>query len=295
MQTYRPRRGAGAIFILIVTLIYNVVLVFLLQYADIFEISLLLKTFLVFLNLYQLYYLFSLLTVKYVIGEDDLKILSFLGLKKVSIPMDQIRGYMKFSGKIRGVRLSGYGTNNFAIGRAYIENAGTTYMYLTSSKNGVYIKTEEINYGLSPADIAGFLTSLGSKGIQEINWEYTKAKGASLFKDKIFTAIFSGASAAILILTLNPILLYITNRLPETMPLAFDARYVPVLIGTARQFAVQQMIYGFMNMAVLLCMFYASYFISRYDRKSAYKFICVPLAVSVIFLALQLNIYISFH
>jgi len=150
-------------------------------------------------------------------------------------------------------------------------------------------------YGLSPKDMNGFLKSLEDMGIHETSWKYVPSKGIRLFKDKRFTALFAAASIVILIITLNPLMLYATKHLPDIMPLSFNAKYVPVLLGTSRQYAIQQMSYGFMNMAVLLCMFYASYFISRYDRKTAYKFIGLPLVVSVIFLIMQLNIYLIYH
>jgi len=295
VKKYTPRKGAGAIYIFTATMILNIVLFIVLSYVDVFEISLLLKTLLVFLNIYQLYYLFLFLTMKYIIEDNSLKIVCFFGMKKVIIPSDQIEGYMNYSGKIRGVRLSGYATNYFAIGRAYVENAGVTYMYVTSSKQVVYINTKDMCYGLSPEDLAGFLKSLEEMDIHEASWKYAPSKGIRLFKDKKFTAIFTAASIVILIMTINPVLLYATKSLPDIMPLSFNAKYVPLLLGTSRQFAIQQMTYGFMNMAVLLCMFYASYFISKYDRKTAYKFISLPLVVSVIFLIMQLNIYLIYH
>ena len=295
MKKYTPRKGAGAIYIFTTTMLLNIVLFIVLSFVDVFEISLLLKTLLIFVNIYQIYYLLLFLTMKYIIEEDNLKIVCFFGMKKVVIPSGQMGGYMNFSGKIRGARLSGYATNYFAVGRAYVENAGITYMYVTSSKQVVYIKTKEMCYGLSPADLAGFLESLEDMEIHETSWKYVPYKGIRLFKDKKFTAIFAAASIVILIMTLNPIMLYVTNQLPDIMPLSFNAKYVPLLMGTSRQFAFQQMSYGFMNMAVLLCMFYASYFISRYDRKTAYKFISLPLVVSVIFLIMQINIYLIYH
>jgi hypothetical protein len=292
---YPPRRGNGQIQLVSFIIAFNAVLIALIFIVDSYTISVLLKASLAALNIYQFYYLFTATTLGYVVGDDSLEIVSLFGLKKVVLPFDQIRGYKRFSGNIRGVRLSGYGKNNAAIERAVIEKIGTTYMYVTSSKDMVYLKTDDMNYGLSPDDAEGFLGELDGHGVHAVSMDYRPSKSVRLFKDKVFTAIFAAASVIIMAMTVNPILLYLTAKLPAIMPLSFNSGYSPVQYGTGKQFAVSQMMYGFLNMAVLLCMYYAAYFISRYDRKSAYKFICVPLVVSAIFFAMQLQTYFSFR
>jgi len=144
VKKYTPRKGAGAIYIFTTTMAINIVLFIVLFFVDVFEISLLLKALLVFVNIYQIYYLLLFLTMEYIIEDDSLKIVCFFGMKKVVIPSGQMGGFMNLSGKIRGVRLSGYATNYFAVGRAYVENAGITYMYATSGKQVVYINTREM-------------------------------------------------------------------------------------------------------------------------------------------------------
>ncbi|HSN58236.1 MAG TPA: PH domain-containing protein [Clostridiaceae bacterium] len=295
MQRYLPRRGTGAINMFLLILASNAALLALIFLVDSYMISILLKATLVAADLHQFYYLFMRLTLSYVIEDEKLKIISFLGLRKVVLPLDRIKGYTKFSGNIRGVRLSGYGSSDSVIGRAVIDNIGTTYMYVTSSRDIIYLKTDDINYGLSPKDAAGFAGALDSRGINEINMDYKPSESVRLYKDKVFTVIFSASAFVIICMIINPIVLYLTDQLPAIMPLSFNAAYKPVQFGTGKQFAVSQMMYGFLNMAVLLCMYYASHFISKYDRKSAYKFICVPLVVSIIFFAMQLQTFFGFR
>jgi hypothetical protein len=83
--------------------------------------------------------------------------------------------------------------------------------------------------------------------------------------------------------------------IPNNMPLNFDAKFNPIKMGTSKQFAFTQMIYGVLNMALLFCMYYASYFCAKYDRKSAYKFIYLSLIVAMIFLIMQFKILINFR
>ena len=295
MKKYLPRHGRGTMTIILMIAAYNAALIALIYLVDSYMISVLLKVSLAAIDIYQLYYLFIRLTMNYVIEDGTLKIVSLLGLKKVMLPFNRIEGYMKFSGNIKGIKLSGFGRTHSAVGRAVIEKIGTTYMYVTSSKDIVYLKTDDINYGLSPDDAAGFIGDLESGGINEISMNYRPSKSVRLYKDKVFTVIVAAASVITITMTVNPIMLYLTDQLPALMPISFSAGYQPVQFGTGKQFAFNQMMFGFMNMAVLLCMYYASHFISKYDRRSAYKFICVPLAVSIIFFAMQLQTFFSFR
>ena len=73
------------------------------------------------------------------------------------------------------------------------------------------------------------------------------------------------------------------------MPLSFNSNFEPARYGTGKQFAFKQMIYGVLNMAILFCMYYASYFYAKYDRKSANKFIYVSFIVSIVFFLFQLR------
>jgi len=235
------------------------------------------------------------LSLYYVIDNDEIKIISLWGLKKVAIPTKEISGYQVSTGNIRGIRLSGYGGNNFAIGRTMIDKIGATYMYVTSSKNTIYLKTDEISYGVSPEDMDAFISSLKINGIHESSWELRLKKNVSLLKDKKFTVPFVISTLIIAFITINPIVQYLYNNIPVIMPLSFDAKFTAVSYGTGKQFAFHQMTLGLLNMAVLFCMYYASYFISKYDKKSIYKYIFVPLALSVIFLIMQVRIFLTFR
>jgi len=295
MQKYLPNRGSGAVFILLIAFLYNALLIALLYLTNSYEIATILRVALIALNIYQLYYLFICLSLYYVIENEELKIISLWGIKKVKIPLNEIKGYKTFSGKIRGIRLSGYGRDFFAIGRSVIEKIGTTYMYVTSSKNILYIKTDEINYGLSPIEMEKVINNLKNNNICETSWDYKFGKSGTLFNDKKFAIPFMISTLIIGFITINPVIQYLYQNIPAIMPLGFDAKFIPVNYGTGKQFAFKQMTHGLLNMAILLCMYYASYFIAKYDRKSAYKFICVPLVLSIIFLILQIRIFLTFR
>lgn len=295
MQSYKSVKGSGVFFILGISILYNALLIALLFLVHSYEISIILKITILVFNIYQIFYILICTSLKYFMDDNNIYILSVLGLKNVKIPFNCIQGYQKSSGHIKGVKLSGYGKNHFAIGRAIIEKIGSTYMFVTSTKNIIYLKTEDTNYGLSPENFQEFEKKLNNKNINPIDWEYKVNKNMNLYKDKKFFIPFIIVTVVILILTLNPIVLYFYNKLPSMMPLNFDAQFVAVKFGTARQFAFKNMVYGLLNMAVLFCMYNAAYLCARYDKKSAYKFIYIPLILSSAFLIMQIRILLAFR
>lgn len=295
MQKYLTKNGIGAVIILITILFFDFFMILLLYLTNSYEMTIILKVAFAAINIYQLYYLGMYFTIYYGVTQDEIQIVSLLGLKKVSIPIKDIKGYKLSKGKTRGIRLSGYGVNSFALGRNVVDKVGITYMYVTSSKDVVYLITDDMNYGLSPIDIGGFINILKSHEICEASSSYKPVKSISLLKDKKFAIPFVIASCIIGFITINPIIQYLSNSIPAIMPLGFDAKFTAVKFGTGKQFAFKQMTLGLLNMAVLFFMYYAAYFISKYDRKSAYKYIFIPLALSIIFLFMQIKIFLTFR
>lgn len=295
METYKSAKGSGVYSILGITAAYDILLVILLYLVSYYEISMLLKITIIVFNIYQLYYMLISCSLIYSVDNENLYINSALGLKKVKIPLITIQGYQKSQGYIKGVKLSGHGNNNFAIGRSIIDKIGSTYMFVTSMKNIIYLKTEDINYGLSPEDFCEFEKELNEKNINTLNWNYKINKNVNLYKDKKFFIPFAIVAVIITIITVTPIALYVYNKLPAMMPLNFNAQFIAVKFGTAKQFAFKHMFYGILNMAILVCMYYAAYFCAKYDRKSAYKFMYVPLILAAMFLFMQIRILITFR
>jgi hypothetical protein len=290
MQVFKPKRGSGYILILTITLLYNLLIIFLISASKTYELSVLLKVLLVVVNIYQFYYFLIYLTISYAIDNSRLCIKSIFGLKNVNILLSDIKAYDKHSGPIKGIRISGYGWNHFAIGKSLIEKIGTTYMYATSNKSIIYLNTEEMNYGISPELVQMFEDRLIENGILKKNWSLVKRSNHNFYRDKKFFIPLIIDTILLLILTLNPVILYLRNMLPATMPITFNASFLPVTLGTGKQFAFRQMTYGILNMAIFFCMYYAAHFYSKYDRKSAYKFMYLPLILTIVFILMQIRI-----
>lgn len=295
MDSYISKSGRGLVFIILMTVLYNILIITLLQFTNSYIVASLLKLILVSCNIYGIYYILLYATVKCTIDDQNITISAIGTFKKTIVPLSEIEGYTTSTGEIKGVKLYGVASSSFAIGRFVIDKIGISRMFVTDNNKIFYIKTEHMNYAVSPLDYKKFEESLIYHNVQQAEWKITVNNSYNLHKDKHFILPLIGVSIIIIILTLNPFILYLKNIIPDSMPLSFDSNFNPIKIGTGKQFAFTQMIYGVLNMILLFCMYYASYFCAKYDRKSAYKYIYLSLIVAMIFLIMQFKILINFR
>lgn len=293
MEIYKPCKGKGIYYILGQLLVYELLLTVGLFFVNTYILFTLLKIAFVVITGYVLYYIFQYTSLKYGIDEKNLYIINFF--KTIKIAYEEIDYYKVEEGSINGVKLSGLGYNNFALGKSVIKNIGTTNMYVTSNKNIIYIKVNEKNYAITPMNFIDFKAILDKNNVVESNWTHNEEKHISLHKDRGFMVPLTLSSIIIFVLTLNPFILYLTNKLPSSMPLNFDSSFLPVDKGTGKQFAFNQMIYGVLNMAILFCMYYASHFYAKYDKKSAKKYMYISLLIAAAFLIIQIRILLTFR
>lgn len=294
MDIYESKKGISYVSIITFVLLSNVAIIILKNFINLYVIISLLKILLIAIDIYGLYYFLLSMSLKYTIDEGNLHIVSILGLKKVTISLKNIEGYKVKKGKINGVQLRGVGNGHFAYGRYVIDKIGTTRMFITSNANVIYLKVGDISYGLSPEDLDKFTESLNNNGICSLDWQYIKKKPISLYREKRFMVPFIIVSIIIILFTMIPFILHLKGLLPQEMPLSFDAKFNPVVMGTARQFVVKQMIYGVLNMAILVCMYYAAYFHTKYDKKSATTYIYISLLISLVFFIMQIKTLTNF-
>ena len=294
MEKFNSSKGKGLIYIFGETIFQNLIIMLLIYLTNSFEITYLLKIALIIVNIYQIYYILLCIFVNYTIDDRYLNINIIGGLTIDKILIDDIQFYNRKQGKIKGIKISGHGKDYFALGKSIIDKIGLVKMYVTSSKDVIYLKTKDLTYGIAPEDGEKFEKFLKEKGVENSEWTYMENKNVHLHNDKKYFIPFIISTILIIILTLNPFIKYLKGTLPAKMPVAFDPSFNPIYFGTGKQFAFKQMVYGVLNMIVLLCMYYASYFYSKYDKKSAYKYMYISLAITMFFLIMQFKILNTF-
>lgn len=288
MREFRSNRSLEIIPTILTLILINLLGFFIKSLMDSYLMLSLIKVVLILCNIFYIYHIGVWFSVKYIIEESKVQITAWGGLKKVTLKVEDIKGFVVEHGKIKGIGLSGVSSNKFAIGRIAVKKLGTTRMFVTSNDCIVYLDTDNINYAVSPKDCDGFQRALNEAGIKNISWVKEYNKVHKLYKEKKFIIPLVITSIIVFIITFLPITLYVMNKLPNVMPLAINSAMTIAKIGTDKQFAFAQMLYGVLNMAVLFCMYYASHFCAKYDEKTAYRYLYVALIVASVFLYLQI-------
>jgi hypothetical protein len=293
MSTYECKKGVGHIHILLIALLWNFGIFLLIRLIDIYEIVTLIEVFLVIVDIYLGFNIIFILTMKYSIDDEKIIISGIGNVKKVIIPFQDITSYFISREHISSVKLYGFATKKFAIGRFVVNKIGTTRMFATCN-NLIYLKTDKINYAISPKELDLIADIMDRHNIKCEKWEYDYENNCKLHNKKKFIAFIIFISTLIFIFTITPLILFQANLLPNEMPLALSSKFLPLVMGTSKQFVSKQLIYGIINMGILLCMFFAAFSHIKYDEKTAYIYIYISLIIAAVFFFMQIRIIFQY-
>jgi len=288
VEYFKPLdRQKGIQFIVFITLLCDILIILGSIYLDDYVLNIFLRAFLIVFNIYQIYHIAVFATLNYAMDKDNFYIITFGGIKKVILPFSDMERYIKSGGDINAIRLSGYGKKNFVIGKCFFKKIGLVNMYVTSSKNIFYLKNNYGVYGISPSNFERVEENLISKDIFIGDWYAKVNKSVNLYKDKHFIVPLIISVLIIVFFTMRPAILYYKGLLPSSMPLSFNIKFQPTIIGTSRDFLFKQMSYGAFNTAILLCMYFAAHFSAKHHKKSSYKYLYISLVIALIFFLIQ--------
>lgn len=290
----KPIRGIATLYMFSIALITNVIIGLLFFFVNTYLLSTILLVTLVIVDLYFLYYFFLDLTMKYTLIDNHIIIKSFWNLKKVDVDFKDIEGYMISKEPIHGIKLAGMGNSKFSYGRDIIDKIGIVRMFVSCQKSTMFFKTSKMCYAISPEQIETIEEALINCNIPNYIDEYNEDSKVELHKDKKFLILLSMVALIIVLMIVIPAILYLRGSLPVSMPLSFDAAFIPIEYGTVKEFVFKQMAYGVMNMVILFCMYYAAYFCAKYDRKTAYRYIYISLIIVMVFFVIQIRILSRF-
>lgn len=294
MEFYKPEKSITLLYIISMLIIVNLAIGGISYLINSYLIVSLFRVFMIAFTAYCIYYILVAISLKYEVNNEEIKISILYGIKKVSIPLEKVKAYNVQSNIIKGIKLTGLGNGRFDLGKSVIERIGITNSYITSCKKAIYLKTENITYGISPQLFDKFEKRLRDKGIEKKDFEVKVNKSVDLYKEKGFFIPLVLVSLIIIFMTINPFVLYLSGKLPVKMPLDFGTNFIPITYGNGKQFAFKQMTFGVLNMIILFCMYYASYFYAKYDKKCAYKYIYISLVIALTFLIGQFRILAVF-
>lgn len=294
MGIYRFEKGWGFLYVLLATILFDIVTVSIIYLNSNYLLIFLLQSILVIFNIHQIYYLLLPVTLNLKIGENVVIINMFFGLRKIIIPFKSIIEVENNKLSNKGIKLSGFSSKSFSFGRVFFENIGTIRMFVTNNKNTIVIKTIKDNIAISPIE-ADRISEIISKRIKNNILKEKNEIKTKLYKDKYFIIPFMITTILIITFMLRPSLMYISGDLSNLkLPIAFNSEFIPVKYGTAKDFLSNQLILGALNMLIMVCMYFTEHIYSKYDRKASYKYMYIALFVITVFFILQARIIHSY-
>jgi hypothetical protein len=184
MKSFKPKKRInGSMFILLITLLCDGLIVTTSIFVNDYVLNIFLRIFLVLFNIYQLYYILKFATLKYEFHHEVLKIVSIFGLKQIQIPFIDLEKYIKVSGNIDAIKLSGYGGRSFAIGICVFDKLGAVNMNVTNNENMFFLKAKKDVYAISPLNVPEFENELNSIGVEYKNWSKINKPTGKLYRD----------------------------------------------------------------------------------------------------------------
>lgn len=297
MEVFRPARGKGLIFLSLITVVFDIVLFILMWLSNTYELRYAFILLLLVFSIYQLYYILGYISLKYEFNEDTIIINRCWGMRKIFVPVKNIKAYkiQEYKMKeIEGLKISGYFIKDMIFGKAIINKIGATHMFITNSRNVIFLSTEEINYCLSPIDMKRFEDKLKACDIKNNELANIGFKGVKLYKEKKYLAIIIICAILLIVIPSIPMVLYLQGKMPALMPLSFDKNFIATKLGTAQQFVFKQTIYGILNMAIFFCFYFASYFFQKYDKRTAYGYLYLGVIICLSIMILQIKVLYTF-
>jgi hypothetical protein len=207
--------------------------------------------------------------------------------KKIIIPIKEIRGYMVLENlaKLKMTRTFGNGGLFGFYGMFSTAEYGPINCQLTSMKNIVLIKTDNMHYAVSPRQLQGFVQMFGSITSLKIHCLETTSADQSRHARVLILALPIALYVATII-----IILLAYHALPDTIAVHFDAYGNPDRWGSK----VSYIINGFIPVTILLALTVGVFlFLRRSSHRPAIPILLVIIMsfVQLFTLYLQINTY----
>lgn len=238
-------------------------------------------------NLYGIYFLVLILTLKYKLDEKGFVIASAFDFRTNQIPIEDIESWSRRITLLDTVGI-GFSTARFALGKGLDNNGEQADLFITSSKKVIYLRTARGNFGISPKDADGFTAQLKKLEIPQqkvtersflVNDE---SKGRSLLNQLTLYCIILTS-----ILLIIPLVIYFTGLMPPLVQVSGQS--------WLSQTAYLESVFtrGLMALVMILFCYGVTILLSSIEGKYYYRSMFIPLVIIVIMLFVEINTQLS--
>lgn len=219
---YAPEKNNIRILISVGLLLLDLIIIALFMTSGSMSVKGLLIFLFLILNLYGVYFLLLLMTLRFRLTEKEFIISGAFNLKKIRIPVGEIQSWSRRITLLENTGTSLH-TARFALGKGMDANGDSADLFITSSKKAIFIRTKQGNFGISPEAADDFTAQLREMGIlQQVGSErsYMKTSGndgrGSLNQLTLYCILLTA------FLLLLPVIMYFLKLLPDWVPLSLN-------------------------------------------------------------------------
>lgn len=286
-MVYLPEKNNIRKIISVALLLIDVLLVLLFISMENTRIRGIITFLFLLINLYGIYYLVLIITLKYKLDEKEFVIANGFEFKTVRIPIQEIESWSRRITLLDTVGM-GLSTARFALGKGTDNTGKQADLYITSSKKVIYLRTTIGNFGISPADADGFTDHLKRLDIlpQKLTERSYIANDGN--KDRSM---------------LNLMMLYciILTSILLSIPLAlYFSDFMPSLVKISSNSWISRSAYletvftrGLMALILILFSYGVTVLLSSIEGRYYYRNMFIPLAIIVILLFMEINTQLS--
>ncbi len=244
-----------------------------------------------FSNGFAIYYIALLSTLKYRLTEDLLIISGAFNIKYIKIPIQEIESYSRSITLLNKYGNLGLSSNRFCIGRGHDNNGESAELFITSSRKAVFLHTTLGNFGISPGMADEFISRLRALGIPDRRTEKRASRSdfgmekAAMNQLAIYSFILIG------FLLFIPISLNLVGFMPELVEvsvLGLRGEYLTLI-----RYLETVMTRVLIAISITLFFYFSANLMSEILGKYYYQLMFISIALTSIFLLLEINTIIG--
>lgn len=284
---YAPEKNNIRILILAGLTVVDLIIAALFLIAHSMSIRGLLVFLFLLLNLYGTYFFVLLTSLKFHLGPEEFTISGAYNLKKIRIPISDIKSWSRKITLLDNVGTSLH-TARFALGRGLDSNGESADLFITSSKKAVFLKTKRGNFGISPEEADAFTQHLKELGVpQQVGTERSYLNTDDNDGRTPLNQLTRYCILLTVILLLLPVVMHFMGLLPQWVPLAAN-QYI-----TRTAYLESVITRGLMALLTIVLTYGIVFLLSASDGKYYYRIMFVPLVFVVILLFLEINTHLN--
>ncbi|ETA80380.1 PH domain-containing protein [Youngiibacter fragilis] len=237
------------------------------------------------------YFVTLVRTLQYRLTNDALHIEGLFGLVHEVIPVNSIRGYTRRITLISKTGLMGYIVRKYYIGSSYVDGVGNVKMYITSSRNSIYIGTDLGIFGISPEAPLAFSAHMDDLNVPLVEkLEYNKSFDHA-WSERRFRQLLRYVCIVLVLAAVLPLLAKSAGFLPPYVPEVFSGGKRTSFMPT-EAYLRNHIWFSGLNAVILAAAAVISRYYKKIDTIYYYRLLYAPLAMTLAIMVLMVNVLI---